>query len=210
MVPKFIYLFPISPLLVGYGTRNYYEMACKIQIKAIATSLMIFDTQMNIFFIIKVKKFIFIKWSHRSSESCRLWPRMTLISWARSPVSFRHISCWCLFIDPHLTTYHCCLGIRHVCLKLNSVAHSGYHNKADNLCSSSWSSVRQQGWPVTYLVIENGKSLHDRCLPLANWAAVILFGWKELPDLLELSYQLKQSYDVAQENHNTNDEFPTV
>ena len=41
--------FLISPLLVGNGTRNYYEMACKIQIKVIATFLMIFETQMNIF-----------------------------------------------------------------------------------------------------------------------------------------------------------------
>ena len=152
-----------------------------------------------------MKVFMFIKWSHRSSESCRVWPNMTLISWARSPISFKHISCWCLFIDPHLTTYQCCVRI--------------------NLGTSAWSSIV---WPTVftiirqiicvaclghqwgsrgglYLVIQNEESLHDKCLPLANWAAVILFGWKELSDLLELSYQLKQSYDFAQENHITNE-----
>ena len=33
-------------------------------------------------------------------------PRMDSLVWARSPISFDHISLWCQLLDRHLTTYH--------------------------------------------------------------------------------------------------------
>ena len=32
--------------------------------------------------------------------------RMVSRFWAHSPISLEHMSFWCLFLDPHITTYH--------------------------------------------------------------------------------------------------------
>ena len=34
------------------------------------------------------------------------------IFWARTSISFKHISFWCLFLDPHLPSYHSNIGVQ--------------------------------------------------------------------------------------------------
>ena len=53
--------------------------------------------------------FVDIKWSYRSSLHPNLvyyWARIAHVSWARSPISFKHVSILCSFLHPHLTTHH--------------------------------------------------------------------------------------------------------
>ena len=38
--------------------------------------------------------------------------RMVSTFWARTPISFKHKSFWCPFVDPHLTPYHQNIGVQ--------------------------------------------------------------------------------------------------
>jgi hypothetical protein len=37
---------------------------------------------------------------------------MVSMSWARSPISLKHVTLWCLTLDPPLTTYYSNIGVR--------------------------------------------------------------------------------------------------
>ena len=67
---------------------------------------------MNILFIIKVKVFVPIKWSYGSPQSClTIEPRMVIIFGACSPTSFKHMSCWYMFLEPYESTYQSNLDV---------------------------------------------------------------------------------------------------
>ena len=44
--------------------------------------------------------------------------RMVNTFQARSPISFKHITFWCMFLDPHLTIYYLNIGV-HMIVVLN-------------------------------------------------------------------------------------------
>ena len=70
---------------------------------------------MNVLFITKVKILVLIEWSYMPPPPIVLTiePRMLSIFWARSPISFKHMSFWCpFFLDILLrSTYHSNTGI---------------------------------------------------------------------------------------------------
>ena len=72
----------------------------------------IFEAHMNILFIFEVKIPMLIKWSYMSpSIMLTIKPRMIINPWARSFVSFEHMFLGCLFVQPHLNTYHSNIGV---------------------------------------------------------------------------------------------------
>jgi hypothetical protein len=52
----------------------------QIQIEVVVTFLMIFGVHMNVLFVIKVKIFVLIKWSYRSSPPFMLIIKLNMIS----------------------------------------------------------------------------------------------------------------------------------
>ena len=63
----------------------------QIQIKTIAIILTIFGAQMNILFVIKVNNLVLIKWSYVSPIMLTTEPRVIIIFWAHSLISFKHL-----------------------------------------------------------------------------------------------------------------------
>ena len=76
---------------------------------------------MSILFIIKVKTL----WSYKSPPPnlCRLL-KLPLVDkfTARGPISLKHMSLWCLFLDPHLTQHYSKIGVQ-----LGEVTELGMH-----------------------------------------------------------------------------------
>ena len=64
------------------------------------------SVRMKILIIIKVKILVLIKWSYMSPNQLTIESRMIIICRTSTPISFEHISFWCRFLNPHLTTYH--------------------------------------------------------------------------------------------------------
>ena len=87
--------------------RNFHQF----QIGSLAIWLLIYGIHMNILVIMKVKILKLIKWSHRSSQACWLLGILVSIFWGSTPIIFKHMSFWCPFFNPHLTTYHSNMGV---------------------------------------------------------------------------------------------------
>jgi hypothetical protein len=97
-------IFPTRPLLLRIWNTQLVRGDWNIQIKVVATILMIFGAHMNILFIIKAKSLVLIKWSHRSPPiKMTIRPRMVFIFWALSPVLLKHVPFWYPFLEPHTT-----------------------------------------------------------------------------------------------------------
>ena len=102
-----------SSLLLGHGNKQLVWGSSRVQIEAIVALLIIVRAHVNIYFKIKVKIPILVKWSYGSPQ---LWWLSSLgliiIFWAHCPISFAHMSFWCHFLKPHLTTYHSNIGVK--------------------------------------------------------------------------------------------------
>ena len=56
---------------------------------------------------------LLIKWSYRSSPILLIIElKMVNTFWASSPISYKHMSFWCPFLDPHLITCHSHAGVQ--------------------------------------------------------------------------------------------------
>jgi hypothetical protein len=52
-----------------------------------------------------VEMFMLLKWSYRSLPiMLTIEPRMVSMFYAHSPIPFKHMFVWCMFLVPHLTT----------------------------------------------------------------------------------------------------------
>ena len=66
----------------------------------------VFGVHVIILFITKVKILMLVELSLRSSLSMfTSEPRMVGVFWAHSTIYCKHLSFWCMFVDPHLATY---------------------------------------------------------------------------------------------------------
>ena len=67
---------------------------------------------MNILFISGVRILVLIEWSYKFRPPIMLAiePRMSIIFWARSPISFKHMSFRYPLLESHLTTLHSYVG----------------------------------------------------------------------------------------------------
>ena len=83
-------------------------------VHVIITCLIIFRAHMNILFIIN------ILWSLSGHIGPPIhvgyWPRMVNKFWTCPPISNKYMSFGCLFLDPHLTTYHSIIGVHIVAM----------------------------------------------------------------------------------------------
>ena len=106
MIPQWI-LFSLHPIHIGYETLNQFKRINKP--KWCPQLLLPYDVWSSYKYLI----------SCQSKDSCahevviqvlpimmNVESRMVSIFRARSPFSFIHVSFWCQFLDPHLTTYH--------------------------------------------------------------------------------------------------------
>ena len=101
-------LLVLHPLLVGYATRNLCEK--------------ISNTKSCLWTLLELKYISYSLSKWRFSLSLKdhegppimsiVEPRMANKLWAHSSISFIHMTFWCLFLDPHLSTRHSNTGVR--------------------------------------------------------------------------------------------------
>jgi len=92
----------------SHGLINFRECPPRdsIWIMSIVICLMLFETRMINSIIIKGRILVLVLWSYRSPEHVDYWIYNGHPIWTRCPISFKHVSFQCTFLDPHLTTYH--------------------------------------------------------------------------------------------------------
>ena len=100
-------ILALHPLLEGYETQNNVRWLPSPNHGRRRFHHNI-GAHMNILIIVKVKIFIDIKWSYSPPPPIMLTnePRMVNIFWARNPIFLQHMSLWCPFLHPHLSTRH--------------------------------------------------------------------------------------------------------
>lgn len=114
--------------LISCRIKNTQSMQDNQQVQIVHATiyLIIFWSHMKILLI--------IKWKFLCSSNGHISPLNYLDHWidndsrfwARRPISLKHVSFWCLFSYPHLTTYHsdvglvtcrCYVWIKHISLR---------------------------------------------------------------------------------------------
>ena len=99
--------FPTSPLPLRIWKTQLVQDGNQIQIEAMAYFLIISKLTWNILFLTKMKILILVKCSYRSSQFCWLLTLEELAYiWACRLISFKNMSFWCPFLDPHLPNKH--------------------------------------------------------------------------------------------------------
>ena len=106
--------------------------------------------------------------------------KMVSVFWARRPISFKHMLFWCLFLDPHQSTFHSNIGVHLiVVLKLGTCTLQP-HNTTRKLttgaqviisitcwewdCKTRKKSVGENEAYVTPYVIKTIQEYYHNCL----------------------------------------------
>ena len=105
--------FPSAPTSHRIWNTQLEQDDWQILIVPMAICLIIFEAQMDILFVHKVKIFMLMKWPYRSLELCRLSNLEWLAYFGHTALSvLKHMSVWRQFFDPHLNAYHSNVGVQ--------------------------------------------------------------------------------------------------
>ena len=94
-----------------------------------------------------------IKWSISLPSHVDYWPIMISRSWARSPISFKHVPFWCQFFDPHLTTNYSNIGIHIIVvmdLEMSYLMSPNTSLKFESKLLSRFSEVLKRGYTTPF------------------------------------------------------------
>ena len=69
--------------------------------------------------------------------------RMVSILGTHSPISFKHVSFGCLFLDSHLTTYHSNIGVQ-----MNGILNIGMSTLELSFWPQNKHCQKEQGYPI--------------------------------------------------------------